>query len=68
MSLAVMFSTLFSIMYESWLVGSLNPFTIVLLTTMTMVTEEEIYGWRERAAEAEEEEASDEAAPAPALA
>ncbi len=68
MSLAVMFSTLFSIMYESWLVGSLNPFTIVLLTTMTMVTEEEIYGWRERAAEAEQEEASDEAAPAPALA
>jgi O-antigen ligase len=57
MSLAVMFSTLFSIMYESWLVGSLNPFTIVLLTTMTMVTEEEIYDWEQLAAA--DEEASD---------
>ncbi|MBL7983267.1 MAG: O-antigen ligase family protein [Flavobacteriales bacterium] len=60
MSLAVMFSTLFSIMYESWLVGSLNPFTIVLLTTMTLVTEEEIYDW-EHLSEADEatHEASD---------
>jgi len=67
MSLAVMFSTLFSIMYESWLVGSLNPFTIVLLTTMTMVTEEEIYNWHPLAAEDEspnEEGAGDEVVPA----
>lgn len=41
MSLAVMFSCFFSIMYESWLVGSLNPYTIVLLMVMTVVTEPE---------------------------
>ena len=29
-STAVMFSVLFSVMYESWLVGSLNPYTIIL--------------------------------------
>lgn len=46
-SLAIMFSVLFSIMYESWLVGSLNPYTIVLLMTMTIVTEEEITNWKE---------------------
>jgi O-antigen ligase len=46
-SLAIMFSVLFSIMYESWLVGSLNPYTIVLLMTMTIVTEEEITNWQE---------------------
>ena len=40
---AVMFATLFSIMYESWLAGSLNPYTILLLTTMTLLTEEEIH-------------------------
>jgi O-antigen ligase len=44
-SLAIMFSVLFSIMYESWLVGSLNPYTIVLLMIMTLVSEEEIAGW-----------------------
>ncbi len=48
MSLAILFSTLFSIMYESWLVGSLNPYTIVLLMTMTVVTEPEIVEWRDR--------------------
>jgi O-antigen ligase len=41
-SLAVMFSVLFSIMYESWLVGSLNPYTIMLLIIMTIASEEEI--------------------------
>jgi O-antigen ligase len=68
MSLAIMFSSLFSIMYESWLVGSLNPFTIVLLTTMTMVTEEEIYGW-EHLSEVKEEtrDASDGQEVVPAL-
>lgn len=44
-SLAVMFSVLFSIMYESWLMGSLNPYTIVLLMIMTVVSEDEIAGW-----------------------
>lgn len=52
-SLAIMFSVLFSIMYESWLVGSLNPYTIVLLMTMTIVTEEEITNWRELGAPVE---------------
>ncbi|MBK7381866.1 MAG: O-antigen ligase family protein [Flavobacteriales bacterium] len=47
MSLAIMFATLFSLMYESWLVGSLNPYTIVLLMIMTVVTEPEIANWQE---------------------
>jgi O-antigen ligase len=57
-SLAIMFSVLFSIMYESWLVGSLNPYTIVLLMTMTVVTEEEITNWRELGRSADLETAS----------
>ncbi len=58
MSLAVMFAVLFSVMYESWLVGSLNPFTIILLIIMTALSEEEIADWRsyEGAAEPVEEE------------
>ncbi|MFT3885256.1 MAG: hypothetical protein QM724_07450 [Flavobacteriales bacterium] len=39
---AIMLSVLFSGMYESWLVGSLNPFTIVLLLIITLISEEEI--------------------------
>jgi O-antigen ligase len=46
-SLAILFSVLFSITYESWLVGSLNPFTILLLIIMTLVTEPEIVNWQE---------------------
>ncbi len=46
MSLAIMFSVLFSIMYESWLVGSLNPYTILLLIIMTIISEAEIADWR----------------------
>jgi hypothetical protein len=46
MSLATMFAVMFSINYESWLVGSLNPYTIVLLMIMTVLSEEEIAGWR----------------------
>jgi hypothetical protein len=46
MSLAAMFAVMFSINYESWLVGSLNPYTIVLLMIMTVLSEEEIAGWR----------------------
>lgn len=41
-SFAIMFSVLFSVLYESWLVGSLNPFTIVLLIIATIISEEEI--------------------------
>jgi hypothetical protein len=46
-SLAILFAVLFSITYESWLVGSLNPFTILLLIIMTLVTEPEIVNWQE---------------------
>lgn len=41
-SLAAMFTVLFSANYESWLVGSLNPFTIVLLILWTVTTEDDI--------------------------
>jgi O-antigen ligase len=58
MSLAIMFSVLFSIMYESWLVGSLNPYTIILLIIMTVVSEEEIANWR--AFQPEEEQGPEE--------
>lgn len=67
MSLAVLFSVLFSIMYESWLMGSLNPYTIVLLMVMTVVTEPEIAGWRQRAEEAADAKA-DEAEHLPVVA
>jgi O-antigen ligase len=53
---AVMFSVLFSIMYESWLAGSLNPFTILLLVILTVLTEDEILAGRTGAEDAEAEE------------
>lgn len=70
MAVAVMFAVLFSVTYESWLVGSLNPFTILLLIIMTMLTEEEIAHWRppvtvEEDALAEEGTSSTPALPAP---
>nr|MBP6575199.1 hypothetical protein [Flavobacteriales bacterium] len=37
---------LFSALYESWLNGSLNPFTILVVIIMTMMSEEEIAQWR----------------------
>lgn len=43
-AMAIMFSVLFSILYESWLAGSLNPYTIMLLIILTIVSEEEIIG------------------------
>ncbi|MBX2980731.1 MAG: O-antigen ligase family protein [Flavobacteriales bacterium] len=58
-SLAALFSVLFSIMYESWLVGSLNPYTIMLLIVMTVTSEEEIARWEDQEEEAPEEEAPD---------
>ncbi|MFZ1692949.1 MAG: O-antigen ligase family protein [Flavobacteriales bacterium] len=61
MSLAIMFSVFFSLMYESWLVGSLNPYTIVLLIIMTVVTEPEIVQWRELQTGEGHEGRSDEA-------
>ncbi|HRF81547.1 MAG TPA: O-antigen ligase family protein [Flavobacteriales bacterium] len=56
-SLGVMFAVMFSITYESWLVSSLNPFTIILLIIITMVTEEEIVRWDE---DSEENQAPEE--------
>lgn len=61
MSMGVMFAVLFSVTYESWLVSSLNPYTIILLTILTIVTEEEIVLWEERAAEVPEEGAEPDA-------
>lgn len=55
MSLAVMFSVLFSIMYESWLMGSLNPYHIVLLIIMTVVSEPEFAFWAEDQAATDEQ-------------
>lgn len=42
MSMGVMFAVMFSITYESWLVSSLNPYTIILVIIFTVVSEEEI--------------------------
>lgn len=56
MSLGIMFAVMFSVTYESWLVSSLNPFTILLLIIITMVTEEEIVNWQEVPAEHGEED------------
>lgn len=43
-SMAIMFSVLFSILYESWLAGSLSPYTSSLLVILTVVSEYEIFG------------------------
>ncbi|MBL7950697.1 MAG: O-antigen ligase family protein [Flavobacteriales bacterium] len=51
MSMGVMFAVLFSVTYESWLVSSLNPYTIILLIIITIVTEEEIVFWDRKAVE-----------------
>ncbi len=63
---AVLFATLFSITYESWLVGSLNPYTIMLLIIMTVISEPEIAGEEAAAEEEEEADQADEAAEGPA--
>ncbi|MCO5273487.1 MAG: O-antigen ligase family protein [Flavobacteriales bacterium] len=44
LAMAVMFSVLFSVLYESWLTASLNPYTILLLVILTVMSEEEIIG------------------------
>ncbi|MBK6540786.1 MAG: O-antigen ligase family protein [Flavobacteriales bacterium] len=56
MALATMFAVMFSVLYESWLSGSLNPFTIMLVIILTLVTEPEIVEWEERQQQAAEEE------------
>lgn len=63
---AVMFATMFSVLYESWLTGSLNPFTILLVAIMTILTEDEIVEWRSTEPVADAIEPADGAAdPAP---
>jgi hypothetical protein len=52
--MAILFSVLFSILYESWLAGSLNPYTVILLVVLTIVSEEEIMNWEEAGASKEE--------------
>lgn len=47
----VLFSVLFSVMYESWLNGSLNPFTITLFISLTIISEEEIFDFKALAKE-----------------
>jgi len=34
------------VLYESWITGSLNPFTIILLCILTVLSEDEIVNWR----------------------
>ena len=41
-SMAILFSLLFSILYESWLAGSLSPYATMLLVILTIVSESEI--------------------------
>jgi O-antigen ligase len=53
-AMAILFSVLFSILYESWLAGSLNPYTVILLVVLTIVSEEEIMNWEEAGASKEE--------------
>ena len=62
---AVMFSVMFSVLYESWLTGSLNPFTIVLLCIITLLSEDEIVNWREHLPADGEEAAVEEPAAEP---
>lgn len=65
LSLGIMFAVLFSITYESWLVSSLNPFTILLVILFTIVSEEEIVHWQDRVEE--EEEITEALLPTPAI-
>lgn len=57
-SLAIMFAILFSILYESWLAGSLSPYTTLFLVILAIVSEDEIIGSinREEEPELEAEE------------
>jgi O-antigen ligase len=55
-SYAIMFAVLFAIIYESWINGSLNPFTVMLLVTITCITEDEVIDDSMASEEEEEEE------------
>lgn len=47
LAIPLLFSVLFSITYESWVAGSLNPFTIVLFFSITLIFEESFQPVRE---------------------
>jgi hypothetical protein len=64
---AVMFAVLFSVLYESWLTGSLNPYTIILLTILTLLTEDDIVHWDKHKEEMEAGPDVEATAPAPQL-
>lgn len=46
-SFPVLFSILFCITYESWLAGSLNPFTIILFSCMTLLSDYDFFTGQE---------------------
>lgn len=64
---AVLFSILFSALYESWLNGSLNPFTILVVVIMTMMSEEEVVQWGQEEVVAAAEEGAELIEAPPAL-
>lgn len=51
----VMFSLTFTAIFESWMVGSLNPFTIIMVVIATLMIEPELYESPEPVQQAEEE-------------
>lgn len=66
--MAVLFSVLFSILYESWLAGSLNPYTILLLVILTVMSEGEVIGSIAQAAgDPPDRELPEPAAPPPLI-
>lgn len=46
-AIPAMFAIMFSVNFEPWLAASLNPFTILFLTLITILTDEEIIAGRE---------------------
>ena len=59
----VMFSLTFTAIFESWLVGSLNPFTIILVIIATLMIEPEFYESPEPVQQEEEESNVDQLQP-----
>ena len=54
-SFAIMFAVMFSILYESWLAGSLSPYTTLFLVILAVVSEDEIMGSLQQKEEPEAE-------------
>jgi O-antigen ligase len=55
----VMFSVTFTAIFESWMVGSLNPFTIIMVVIATLMIEPEFYKSPEQGQAEDEEDAND---------